>query len=259
MRRFNAAFKSNMIGLITSLIATLAFQILNLKNESEQFQKFLEKTKNFNKKRDDLINGSNKDALKANVKDITAQQANAIKNAALARIKEMEDLNLSLKASFASDNMNAKNSIKANNELKQLRKEGINTPYKEQQELKLKFTIDENVKEITKGLTLDDINKTIETNKKTLKRLKERKLISNQDPSDNNVTGTLNDTAGSQISNVQGQASGPRTINIHIDAINKGGINTSNTTLAGMNAEEIEEWFTETIMRTIRGIELSHG
>lgn len=259
MRRFNAAFKSNMIGLITSLIATLAFQILNLKNESEQFQKFLEKTKNFNKKRDDLINGSNKDALKANVKDITAQQANAIKNAALARIKEMEDLNLSLKASFASDNMNAKNAIKANNELKQLRKEGINTPYKEQQELKLKFTIDENVKEITKGLTLDDINKTIETNKKTLKRLKERKLISNQDPSDNNVTGTLNDTAGSQISNVQGQASGPRTINIHIDAINKGGINTSNTTLAGMNAEEIEEWFTETIMRTIRGIELSHG
>lgn len=71
--------------------------------------------------------------------------------------------------------------------------------------------------------------------------------------------GSLGQTAGSQISNVQGQASGPRTINIHIDAINKGGINTSNTTLAGMNAEEIEEWFTETIMRTIRGIELSHG
>ncbi len=62
---------------------------------------------------------------------------------------------------------------------------------------------------------------------------------------------------GKQLTTVTGKASQPRSITVNIDALNKGGINTQNTTLANMNAEDIEAWFNEAMLRIIRNVELS--
>lgn len=68
-----------------------------------------------------------------------------------------------------------------------------------------------------------------------------------------------NNTTNNDINSVTQKASQPRSIVINIEALNKGGINTSNTTLAHKSPEDIEEWFNEMMMRVVRGVELSHG
>lgn len=84
-------------------------------------------------------------------------------------------------------------------------------------------------------------------------------LVGGNGPGNGGVDGSLGDVAGGQINGVNEKASGPRSITINIEAFNKGGINTSNTTLSKMNAEEIEQWFTEMGLRMVRAIEMSHG
>lgn len=64
-------------------------------------------------------------------------------------------------------------------------------------------------------------------------------------------------SASEDITKVVGAGQQVRNITVNIDALNKGGINTNNTTLASMNTEEIERWFNETMLRTIRNLELS--
>jgi len=64
-------------------------------------------------------------------------------------------------------------------------------------------------------------------------------------------------TTGAAVSNVTGAASAPRSITVNIDAFNKGGINTQNTTLAKMDKSELEAWFNEAMMRVIRNVEMS--
>jgi TP901 family phage tail tape measure protein len=61
------------------------------------------------------------------------------------------------------------------------------------------------------------------------------------------------------LSRVVGAASAPRNITINIDAFNKGGINTQNTSLQSMDANQIEDWFTDMCMRAVNNVELSYN
>ncbi len=66
-------------------------------------------------------------------------------------------------------------------------------------------------------------------------------------------------TASKQINNTaSGSSGGGKSITIENITLNKGGINTQNTTLAHMTAEEIEAWMQEAFMRVIRGVELAN-
>lgn len=69
-------------------------------------------------------------------------------------------------------------------------------------------------------------------------------------------TDTLGGVAGGQLGGVTENASKPKSITVNIEALNKGGINTSNTSLAKMTPEEIEAWFIESGLRTVRAIEM---
>lgn len=60
------------------------------------------------------------------------------------------------------------------------------------------------------------------------------------------------------ITKVTGAGSSIKNITINIDSLNKGGINTQNTILQKMNAQEIERWFNEAMMRVVRNVELSN-
>ena len=58
---------------------------------------------------------------------------------------------------------------------------------------------------------------------------------------------------------VAGSAKQIRNITVNIDAFNKGGINTTNMEgLRGMDAQQIEEWFNQMLLRTIRNLEMSY-
>src|SRR5690606_20616693 len=69
--------------------------------------------------------------------------------------------------------------------------------------------------------------------------------------------GSGSGSAAEDITKVVGAGQQVRNITVNIDALNKGGINTTNTTLASMSTEEIERWFNEAMLRTIRNLELS--
>lgn len=60
------------------------------------------------------------------------------------------------------------------------------------------------------------------------------------------------------LNKVVGSASAPRNITVNIDAFNKGGINTQNTSLQNMDASQIEDWFTDMCLRAINELELSY-
>ena len=58
---------------------------------------------------------------------------------------------------------------------------------------------------------------------------------------------------------VAGSAKQIRNITVNIDAFNKGGINAGNTQgLNGKSATDIDEWFTQMLLRTIRNLEMSY-
>ena len=70
----------------------------------------------------------------------------------------------------------------------------------------------------------------------------------------NEVASTLSDS----LTRVVGSAQAPRNLTVNIEAFNKGGINTQNTSLSKMNTDEIENWFVDVCMRTIRNVEMSY-
>ncbi len=84
---------------------------------------------------------------------------------------------------------------------------------------------------------------------------KQNRLLTNDNTKNDDTTNSTTQ----DINSVTQKASQPRSIVINIEALNKGGINTSNTTLAHKSPEDIEEWFNEMMMRVVRGVELSHG
>ena len=59
------------------------------------------------------------------------------------------------------------------------------------------------------------------------------------------------------VDTVTGSARQVRNLTVNIDAFNKGGINTQNTSLQHMDGSQIEAWFTEMCMRVIRSVETS--
>lgn len=69
---------------------------------------------------------------------------------------------------------------------------------------------------------------------------------------------TNQNSLSSSIDTVAGSAKQIRNLNVNIDAFNKGGINTSNTTLRHMEPAQIEEWFTNMCMRIVRSIEATY-
>ncbi|GHV13675.1 hypothetical protein FACS1894169_01190 [Bacteroidia bacterium] len=73
-----------------------------------------------------------------------------------------------------------------------------------------------------------------------------------------NGSGDLSGVSDS-LNRVVGSASAPRNITINIDAFNKGGINTQNTSLQNMDAKQIEDWFTDMLMRVVNNAELSYN
>lgn len=80
-----------------------------------------------------------------------------------------------------------------------------------------------------------------------------------QEPTfDDTVPTTSSDGVGT-AETVAGSAKQIRNITVNIDAFNKGGINTTNTEgLRGMDAQQIEEWFNQMLLRTIRNLEMSY-
>ncbi len=58
---------------------------------------------------------------------------------------------------------------------------------------------------------------------------------------------------------VAGSAKQIKNITVNIDAFNKGGINAGNTQgLNGKSATDIEEWFTQMLLRTVRNLEMAY-
>lgn len=77
-----------------------------------------------------------------------------------------------------------------------------------------------------------------------------------KEPSPNSSNTTPPPSSG--IDTVVGSAKQSRNLTVNIEAFNKGGINTSNTTLQHMEPQQIEEWFSEAMMRVIRSMETTY-
>lgn len=65
-------------------------------------------------------------------------------------------------------------------------------------------------------------------------------------------------TLGDNLDAVTGSARQIRNLTVNIEAFNKGGINTANTSLQHMEPSAIEEWFKETCMSIVHSIESSY-
>lgn len=65
-------------------------------------------------------------------------------------------------------------------------------------------------------------------------------------------------TLGDNLDAVTGSARQIRNLTVNIEAFNKGGINTANTTMQHMEPSAIEEWFTNMCMRTVHSIESAY-
>ncbi|RWW91850.1 phage tail tape measure protein [Flavobacterium cerinum] len=254
MKAFNAAFKSNMIGLIASLIATLALSIGDLKGESESFKKFLEKEKVLNDKRKELVGGTNLDYNKSLLGGLTKKQGDELKSSAEARLEEIDKAIMNLRGTMK--NPNDKYTLKINDLTGKLQNE-LNNPNQSYPEVqknikKYRDALSATVRDFTGGYTDSDLLKMRDKNKSIIGNLAGRKLISDD------KGGKTDKVTGEQIGNVSERASQPRSIVINIDALNKGGINTSQTTLSSKTPQEIEQWFSEAMMRVLRSVELSH-
>lgn len=74
------------------------------------------------------------------------------------------------------------------------------------------------------------------------------------------TTGGSSSGGGSSTADsIAGSAKQIRNITVNIDAFNKGGINAGNTQgLNGKSATDIDEWFTQMLLRAIRNLEMSY-
>lgn len=79
-------------------------------------------------------------------------------------------------------------------------------------------------------------------------------------PNTADTTGITTDTSttADNLDSVTGSARQIRNLTVNIEAFNKGGINTSTTTLKHMEPSQMEEWFTEMCMRVVRSIESTY-
>lgn len=106
---------------------------------------------------------------------------------------------------------------------------------------------DEKVKQLKKGDKKDEDN-TLYAN-----------LLNGGGKDGGKKGGSKDSHQGEQVSKVTGAGQQVRNITVNIDSFVKGGINTANTTLQKMDTKEIENWFNEMLLRTVRNLELSNG
>ena len=79
------------------------------------------------------------------------------------------------------------------------------------------------------------------------------------DGSTGGVPGSGGGSATGGADAVAGSAKQIKNITVNIDAFNKGGINAGNTQgLNGKSATDIEEWFTQMLLRTVRNLEMTY-
>lgn len=95
--------------------------------------------------------------------------------------------------------------------------------------------------------------KTAYKNKASLTATTVKPKADKTDPN-NPITPPVSDSVGTVV----GSARQIRNLTVNIEAFNKGGINTTNTTLQHMEPNQIEEWFTDMCMRVVRSIESTY-
>lgn len=101
------------------------------------------------------------------------------------------------------------------------------------------------------------VEKKKESKGNVLSPLDPNKLI--VPPGSNNTTTNNKDSSlGDGVNNIVGSARQVRNLTVNIEAFNKGGINTANTTLQHMEPQQVEEWFTDAMMRVIRSLETAY-
>jgi TP901 family phage tail tape measure protein len=262
MKGFNAVFKANLIGLVTSLVATMATSIDDLIGNSERLQTLIEKEKALSSQNTDFIKATKQDLGKAQLNSLSKAGAQEIFDATKGRLDEIRRSTETLRSEMKNtDNPVVKrintlrNTLVPNAEADALRAKnnGSMAGY-EFNKSKVKnylFEIDRLTRELSGGYSAFTLTEMEAKNQQILRTLKNRKLVEDE----NSITGG---SGGEQVTAVTDRASQPRSIVINIDALNKGGINTSTTTLANKTPQEIEAWFTEAMMRVLRGVELSY-
>lgn len=73
-----------------------------------------------------------------------------------------------------------------------------------------------------------------------------------------NGTDTATPPVSDGVGTIVGSARQIRNLTVNIEAFNKGGINTANTTLQHMEPNQIEDWFIDMCMRVVRSIESTY-
>lgn len=73
-----------------------------------------------------------------------------------------------------------------------------------------------------------------------------------------NGTATATPPVSDGVGTVVSSARQIRNLTVNIEAFNKGGINTANTTLQHMEPNQIEDWFIDMCMRVVRSIESTY-
>ena len=120
------------------------------------------------------------------------------------------------------------------------------------------------IKEMRANLNMiDPEKKTQDTQEGAEKELLGDPRLQVFDLTNSNTTGGGSDgsTGGgsSTADSIAGSAKQIRNITVNIDAFNKGGINAGNTQgLNGKSATDVEEWFNQILLRSIRNIEMSY-
>ncbi len=261
MKAFSASIKTNVIGIMVTLLMQLEMQ---LDQVSEKMKEIANRDRDRKKFSDNLHKNTELDRRKA-MNTSSKDQLRDVKSSAEGRLKELQNIDLGLKAitnipnadyfsGKAKRNKNLNAIEVAREELKQLQKIQNPSIYDKQQIAKKQDTIKQNEMVLTGGLSFDDLKQLIRKNKNIIEQTKDRI----GDEEEGALAGTGGGTPGAEdITQVTGTGSAVRNITVHIDAFNKGGINTANTVLNKMSAEEIERWFNEAMLRVVRNLEIS--
>ncbi len=83
---------------------------------------------------------------------------------------------------------------------------------------------------------------------------------SNHNPLANTLAGTQpqGESANNAINSITGSAKQVKNITVNIGALHEGDINTANSDMEQMDAHQLEEFFSNLLLRTIRNVELSY-
>ncbi|WP_136464931.1 phage tail tape measure protein [Flagellimonas onchidii] len=253
----NAALTANPIGLIIVAIGALVGAIIYVVKKTEGWGKSWVAFKNIAK----VVWSQMKanffffvDSFKYGVEKLWLKFKNIGQHIVGFAQKVKEAVKLAWQGNFsaAKDKMKEEIVTEADKQLEALEKRR-----KDQVNAFKKQTVDnaKQVVELSKGISL----KWKKSDSKQTDAKSDGLLADDGSGTGASTGGSLGQTAGGQLSGVTEKASQPRSIVVNIDALNKGGINTQNTTLSKMSKEEIEQWFIETGLRMVRAIEMSNG